>query len=572
MKETVNENVEVRTERVDDIPLLLAQMEKLGVAEVLDEHIKAHGLRQGLSIGQVVTVWLSYILSQGDHRKSYLEGWAEERLETLSYCLGTAVEGRDVNDDRLTDVLRELSDDEQWSACEQSLNARSLRVYRLTPQTVRLDSTTVSSYGCVDENGLLQFGHSKDRRPDLPQVKVATTTLDPLGMPLCTLVVSGEKADDPLYEPLIKEVRASLGQGGLLYVGDSKMAAITTRAALAGGGDYYLCPLAKAQVSDEQLSGYLQAAEDKELFKVYREDAKGEMQLIAQGFEVVQEVSFSLSWTERRLLVCSLAQAEAETKKHEARLAQAQRELAELTVARRGKRRLKSRSELEMKVNELLKRHRVKELLKVDIEERRQEKQLRAYGERPARTQTHLSLVLHSHIDEAALEAVKARLGWRVLATNQHAEQLPFAKAVLAYRDAYLHEQGYSRLKGQPLSLTPMYLQLDEQIKGLIRLLSLGLRVLTLLEFVVRRELALRGEQLSGLYAGNAKRKTARPSAELLLYAFREITLTIIRLAEQVIYHVRELSQLQRTILQLLGLDEAIYTNLTLNSGKLDGI
>jgi transposase len=108
INETVHEAIEVRSERVDDIPLLLAQMEKLGVAEVLDSHIKAHGLRQGLSAGQVATVWLSYILSQGDHRKSQLEPWAGERLSMLSHCLQSEVRALDFSDDRLSDLLRDL--------------------------------------------------------------------------------------------------------------------------------------------------------------------------------------------------------------------------------------------------------------------------------------------------------------------------------------------------------------------------------------------------------------------------------------------------------------------------------
>jgi hypothetical protein len=35
INETVNESIEVSSERVDDIPLLLAEMERLGIAEVL---------------------------------------------------------------------------------------------------------------------------------------------------------------------------------------------------------------------------------------------------------------------------------------------------------------------------------------------------------------------------------------------------------------------------------------------------------------------------------------------------------------------------------------------------------
>src|SRR2546423_342952 len=81
------------------------------------------------------------------------------------------------------------------------------------------------------------------------------------------------------------------------------------------------------------------------------------------------------------------------------------------------------------------------------------------------------------------------------------------------------------RLKGRPLSLTPMYVQRDDHATGLIRLLSIALRVVTLLEFVVRRQVAAAGAKLAGLYAGNSKRETGRPTAERLLEAFQDITL-----------------------------------------------
>lgn len=68
---------------------------------------------------------------------------------------------------------------------------------------MRLDSTTASGYGSVTPDGLFQFGHSKDHRPDLPQVKVILSTLDPLGLPLATTVPPGQRADGPLYIPAI---------------------------------------------------------------------------------------------------------------------------------------------------------------------------------------------------------------------------------------------------------------------------------------------------------------------------------------------------------------------------------
>ena len=76
-----------KNERVDDIPLLLAQMEKMQVANLLDNHFPTHGNWQGLSLGQVVVVWLAYILSEGDHRLNQVQHWVGGLLLTLSMCL-----------------------------------------------------------------------------------------------------------------------------------------------------------------------------------------------------------------------------------------------------------------------------------------------------------------------------------------------------------------------------------------------------------------------------------------------------------------------------------------------------
>ena len=56
-------------------------------------------------------------------------------------------------------------------------------------------------------------------------------------------------------------------------------------------------------------------------------------------------------------------------------------------------------------------------------------------------------------------------------------------------------------------------------------LLTIALRVFTLMEFVVRRNLQTLNSKLSGLYEGNPRRATERPSAEQMLRAFRNITL-----------------------------------------------
>src|SRR5439155_11474216 len=55
------------TERVDDVALLIGQMVKMGLPEVLDRHIPRHGTQRGLSWGWTAVIWLAYIVSYVDN-------------------------------------------------------------------------------------------------------------------------------------------------------------------------------------------------------------------------------------------------------------------------------------------------------------------------------------------------------------------------------------------------------------------------------------------------------------------------------------------------------------------------
>jgi transposase len=513
------------------------------------------------------------MLSEADHRMSHVRGWATQRLATLRQCSGQAVAELDFTDDRLADVLTALGDDVRWQAFERALNQNLLRVYDLSAERVRLDSTTASGYWTVSEDGLLQFGHSKDHRPDLPQVKVMLSSLDPLGLPVVTHVLSGERADDPLYVPAIAEVRQGLGRRGLLYIGDSKLGALDTRAFIAAGGDYYLCPLGLVQLPADVLGSYLAPVwtGEQTLTTIWRPRDNGPHEAIAEGFEVAQRLTAQvkgavLSWSERRLVIRSLALVEAARRGLQARLTKAQAELAALLERKQGKKLFTDLAELRQAAEAIVIRHDVADLLRLEYQEVVHERQVRAYRQRPARVQTEQECHLQVSVDQAAVQATERTFGWRVYATNQSDERLSLPQAVLAYRSEYVIEHDFARLKGKPLSLAPMYLRTDERITGLIRLLTIGLRTLTLCEFVVRRRLAAEQTTLAGLYQDSPKHATARPTAERLLAAFKDITLTTIHMAGQVHRHLTPLSILQQRILALLDFSADVYTRLSATS------
>lgn len=572
---SVNLPSKIVTERVDDIPVLLTHLEQMGVPGLLDEHFPTHGNWTGLSLGWTATIWLVHILSQADHRLNRVQDWVAQHGETLRLCTGQAIEALDFTDDRLGAVLRYLQEDDAWGRYEQSQGQRLLRVYELPNETVRLDTTTASTYQAVGLEGLFRRGVSKDHRPDLAQVKAMLATLDPLGLPLATAVVEGSRADDPLYEPAIEQVRATLQRSGVLYIGDSKMGAQPTRASIEAHGDYYLVPLSATQLPASDVAAYLQPVWEggQALSQVERTGADGTTVEIAEGYEsdttlCVECEGRTTAWNERRFIVRSLSHATTQGAALRERLEKAQTALEALTPPRRGKQRLCSLEEYSQAIEDILSRYRVEGLLDVQCTETLIERPVRRYGDRPARIERDAHFDLTVTVVHTAVDALIRRLGWRVYATNAPAASLGLAEAVLAYREQYIVERGFARLKGQPLSLTPMYLQRDDHVTGLIRLLSIALRALTLFEFVVRRRLA--GTPLVGLYPGNRTRATARPSAELLLEAFKGIDLIVWSAESGTARHVTPLSEVQQNILALLGLSPVTYTQLAEDFSELE--
>src|SRR2546427_10869473 len=228
-----NSDLVIITERVDDVALLIGQMVKMGFVEVLDRHIPRHWKQRGVSWGWTAVSWLGYSRPEGDHRKVSVEVYIQGMQHTLSHLTAQVIKPLDFSDDRLGHLLIHLSKPQYWHQIERDLNARSIEVYALPQDLIRCDATTVSGAHEIAAGGLFQFGHSKDD-PSQPQINVMLGSLDPLGMPLSTDVLSGERAVDGLYMASMERIRTGLKTTGLLFVGDCKMRALETRAIIEG--------------------------------------------------------------------------------------------------------------------------------------------------------------------------------------------------------------------------------------------------------------------------------------------------------------------------------------------------
>jgi transposase len=331
-----------------------------------------------------------------------------------------------------------------------------------------------------------------------------------------------------------------------------------------------VCPLPEKQLPGEQMGRYLQPVWEGQqaLRPVYRLDELGEREKIADGYAVNSEVSYPdeagqvCIWNERHLIVRSDAFAQAPTEALQTRLSKAQAELSPLLERKQGKTRIEAAASLRRAADAILKQDRVTGLLSLTIEEQTQDRSVRAYGDSPARIEPEIGLQLSVALNQPAIEAAMRWFGWRVYATNQPQDTLPLEQAVLAYREEYLVEHGFGRLKGRPLSLTPIYLQSESRTTALIRLLSIGLRFLTLIEFQARKRLTETKDKLAGLGTGNPKRTTTRPTGEAMLEAFKGFDLSMVTLGAQTLRHITPLSDVQKKILTLLDFPPEIYSRL----------
>src|SRR5882724_5596538 len=299
------------TERVDDVALLIGQMITMGLPDVLDRHIPRHWKQRGLSWGWTAVIWLAHILTEGDHRKVAVEVYIKGMQHTLSRLTAQVIQPLDCSDDRLSHLLTHLSKPQYWHQIERDLNERSIEVHALPQEVIRCDAKTVSGAHEVTAEGLLQFGHSKDD-PTRPQIKVMMGSLDPLGMPLATDVLSGERADDGLYLPIIERIRHGFQRTGLLFVGDCKMSALDTRAYLAQHQDMYLSPLPLTGATAEAMETWVTEGVTKDktgkLERIVRINDRGHEVLAAEGYEFARTChapGSPVAWTERVLVMRS---------------------------------------------------------------------------------------------------------------------------------------------------------------------------------------------------------------------------------------------------------------------------
>jgi transposase len=302
--------------------------------------------------------------------------------------------------------------------------------------------------------------------------------------------------------------------------------------------------------------------------------------LLGAGYELERSLSATVDgqvehWTDRVQVVRSLELARRPQATLEKEVAAAEAERRALTpVPGRGKRQMRDEATLPAAIASVCERHKVTGLLTV-MWERPETTVTRYVGrgrggpDRPTRTAVQVRYVVTGvQWHETALAARRHRLGWRVQVTNAPADWLSLPEAVVHDREGWSLERDFHLVKDLPLGLSPLFVWKEDQIRGLTRLLTLALRVLTWLETQVRRGLTHAHEAIAGLDEGQPTRTTDRPTGKRILNAFAraQITLTHAHVGAVAFWHRTPLAPLHEHRLRHLHLPASLYTALAHNS------
>jgi Transposase DDE domain len=172
-------------------------------------------------------------------------------------------------------------------------------------------------------------------------------------------------------------------------------------------------------------------------------------------------------------------------------------------------------------------------------------------------------------VDLLAWQAMVDRLGWQVYVSNTTETQYDAAALVAAYHDQPILERGFAWLKTRNLQIRPLYLRDEVRIAGLVWLLCLALRVLTLTEHRLRTALTERQEAIVGLNPASRRQATTRPTTERVLAASDNLTLTVLEGPPGYQWHISPLNATQQHILSLLSLPPDLYARLTRHTTNL---
>jgi transposase len=475
----------------------------------------------------------------------------------------SAAEKDSLNDDRIARSLDALS-----SARARSLFFRLalhiIKQFELDTRRIHHDTTTVTFHGryatSIREPRITQ-GMNKDHRPDLKQLVFGLNVTADGAVPLSHEIYSGNRTDDTIHCSNVDRLRELLGRDDFIYVADSKLCTRKNLKHVASYGGKFVTVLPRSRSEDKQFRNDLRQGARvrwRQLLVLENKRRKSDPP------DIYHTTADGPPRTDDgyRILWCrSCQKADLDAQIREAALQKAEAELFDLN-SRLNRGRLRQGLAIKKEINRVVQKYHCRQFLQVRIGFRVRIQSKRLRPGRPQKGDPFKEVrcrLYHLRIrrDKKMLRAEARTDGVFPLVSNLEPRRTPKKEILLIYKYQPYVEKRHALFKTD-LEIAPVYIKKPHRAAGLVHATFLAMILDALIERTLRQGMQLHGiEKIPILPEG---RLTKTPTTARLLEMFSGVSwYEFERGGETVTFPIR-LTQLQKTLLRLIGIDPSTYT------------
>ncbi len=558
----------VEAHEVHHWPIVRAYAERLGLVGLINRLVPSE---MEIDPGTIVLGMVIDTLS-GRSPLYHLEAFFAHQDRAL--LLGREVEAKVFNDDtvgRVLDRLFAVGTQKLFSA----LSLAAVERFAIPLQHVHHDTTSVTLYGdylAVPGEAApfaINYGHSKDHRPDLKQLMVSLLCAGG-DIPLWGRVADGNASDKVLNNELLSQISARMAQcgvapGAFIYIAD---AALLTPANLREMGDEILF-ISRLPASYHAHGQVIEQVLATNAWEAVGRLAETPASQHRPGAEYrVGEVKVTLyDRCYRAIVVHSSSHDRRQHKRLERDLQRSEQHLqGQLKTLCRGT--YACEADAQAAAEQAGAQHTAYHRLRVEVEARPcyAPGRPKQDGTRPIK---RLDYGLRGEVsaDAAAIAKAREQAGCFVLLTNVPAEGDAGYSAVqvlASYKEQHGIEKNFGFLKDDAI-VNALFLKTPERLEALGLILLISLLIWRLMEAEMRRTL----EQHQTSLPGWDNKPTRRPTAYLVTIKFKGL-LILKQDAHRRL--ARPLSDAQQAFLHALGLQENIFTDAPGSPGRAQGV
>jgi len=463
-----------------------------------------------------------------------------------------------INDDRVARALDALTS-ERGRSIWFRLALRLIKQFELATQRFHHDTTSVTFQGAYDTahgDPQITHGHNKEHRPDLKQLVFGLTATADGAVPVWHDVHSGNRTDDTVHRSTVDALRALVGRAEFIYVADSKLCTVDNLRHIAQYGGQFVTVMPRTWKEDQHFRARLreQGLRWHPILRLPHPRHKdGPPNLFASCAG-----TYTTADGYRIIWVRSSQKAAEDAQARERRLGQAQAALRELHD-KLPRRRDRTRRGIQRAVAKILRETGTRSFLQVTVQRhveqrRRYLRRGRPTAETPVQVDRHITYTLDVRRDGPALARERRTDGVFPLVTNL--AKTPKHEVLGMYKFQPYVERRFSLLKTD-LEIAPVYLKKPRRAAGLLHAYFLAVVIASLIEREVRT--GMQHRHLKTLALLPEHRRTPTPTWPRILEAFRDVRWYEVEFKGEVMAFPIELTQLQRTLLELLGVPTEVY-------------